>query len=151
MLDLGIGGHCDCWTKLFGGHKPCHDSQWPLTGGYFKGWTLCVHRKWISMGNKTTTWKWNFLFGTFSSRFMNQLAQLIASEHKQITWLAHTSSQLFCNWNKSCYLLIQLSLFFYFYAHPSDWLLWKWKQNKWLHWVTLKFHALEKKTFPQRK
>ena len=24
-------------VKLFGGHKPCYDSQWPLTGCYFKG------------------------------------------------------------------------------------------------------------------
>ena len=36
LLYLGIGGHGDRLTKLFGGHKPCYDGQWPLTGRYFK-------------------------------------------------------------------------------------------------------------------
>ena len=27
LLHLGIGGHGDCSTKLFGGHKLCYDSQ----------------------------------------------------------------------------------------------------------------------------
>ena len=27
LLHLGIGGHGDCSTKLFGGQKPCYDSQ----------------------------------------------------------------------------------------------------------------------------
>ena len=36
MLRLGIGGHGDCLTKYFGGHKRCSDGHWPLTGSYFK-------------------------------------------------------------------------------------------------------------------
>ena len=35
LLHLGIGGHNDRLTKLFGGDKRCHDGQ-PLTGCYFK-------------------------------------------------------------------------------------------------------------------
>ena len=27
VLHLGIGGHRDRLTKLFGGHKPCYDGQ----------------------------------------------------------------------------------------------------------------------------
>ena len=36
LLNLGIGGYCDCWTMLFGSRKSCYDSQWLLTGHYFK-------------------------------------------------------------------------------------------------------------------
>ena len=41
MSFLGIGGHGDCSAKLFGSHKHCCDSQWPLTGCYFKHWNTC--------------------------------------------------------------------------------------------------------------
>ena len=30
-IGIGIGGHGDSSTKPFGGHKPCYDSQLPLT------------------------------------------------------------------------------------------------------------------------
>ena len=40
MLDLSIGGHDDCSTKLFGSQIPCYGSQWLLTGRYFKYWAL---------------------------------------------------------------------------------------------------------------
>ena len=36
LLHLGIGGHGNRSTKLFRGHKPCYDYQWPLTSRYFK-------------------------------------------------------------------------------------------------------------------
>ena len=40
MLDLDIGGHDDCSTKLFGSQIPCYDGQWLLTSRYFKYWAL---------------------------------------------------------------------------------------------------------------
>ena len=42
VLHLGIGGHRDRLTKLFGGHKPCYDGQWPLTSCYFKRCIRCT-------------------------------------------------------------------------------------------------------------
>ena len=44
LLHLGIGGHGDCPKKLFGGHKPCYDGQWQLTGHYFKRWLYTISR-----------------------------------------------------------------------------------------------------------
>ena len=38
VVTSSIGDHDDCLTKLFGGHKPCYDSQWSLTGHYIKHW-----------------------------------------------------------------------------------------------------------------
>ena len=29
-------GHGDLSAKLYSGHKPCYNGQWPLTGRYFK-------------------------------------------------------------------------------------------------------------------
>ena len=60
---FGIGGHGDRSTKLFGGHKRCCDSQWPLTGCYFKCWwsdshtslTLCCTRKSL-LGKLANMW-----------------------------------------------------------------------------------------------
>ena len=52
---LGIGGHGDRLTKLFGGQKRCCDGQWPLTVSYFKhcpNHTICYWDFWIS-SNKT--------------------------------------------------------------------------------------------------
>ena len=37
----GIGGHGDRLKKIFGSHKWCWDSQWPLADCYFKCW---IHR-----------------------------------------------------------------------------------------------------------
>ena len=53
LLDLDIGSHGDCSEKLFGSHKYCCDSQWPLTSSYFKfgamkwrkkikNWSFCI-------------------------------------------------------------------------------------------------------------
>ena len=36
QLYLGSGGHGDCLARVFGGHKGFYNSQWPLTGHYFK-------------------------------------------------------------------------------------------------------------------
>ena len=41
MLHLGIGGHGNSSTKIFGGQKPCYNSQWPLASHYFK---CCMYK-----------------------------------------------------------------------------------------------------------
>ena len=38
LLHLGIGGHGEHSTKFFGGQKPWYNSQWLLTGCYFRCW-----------------------------------------------------------------------------------------------------------------
>ena len=44
LLHLDIGSHDDHSTKLFVGHKRCNNSQWLLTGRYFK---CCYMYLWV--------------------------------------------------------------------------------------------------------
>ena len=62
LVHLGIGGHVDCLTKLFGSQKRCCNGQWLLTSHYFehciyKEFNGCIYHKNLHLPQKLyLTW-----------------------------------------------------------------------------------------------
>ena len=62
LVHLGIGGHVDCLTKLFGSQKRCCNGQWLLTSHYFehciyKEFNGCIYYKNLHLPQKLyLTW-----------------------------------------------------------------------------------------------
>ena len=113
MLHLGIGSHGCCSMKLFSSHKPSYDSQWPLTGHYYKWWILfkaiTAHIQW-SYDFGTHVWKKTLL------RFLFFTSQWAGKRPKQVTILIKIwwSRVIAVNWryNYQLAIMVVFCLFF---------------------------------------
>ena len=131
MLHLGIGSHGCCSMKLFSSHKPSYDSQWPLTGHYYKWWILfkaiTAHIQW-SYDFGTHVWKKTLL------RFLFFTSQWAGKRPKQVTilikiwWSRVIAVQLKIKLSINNYGSV-LFVFWEFYFFPSV-RGWKWPKSR---------------------
>ena len=123
LLHLGIGGHGNRSTKLFGGHKPCYDGQWQLTGRYnmccwaielLVAATVFLTYPYCSMSIRKSedkaTQRWGKFSVDMSSKKWNNVHK--QTDHDQhVSILSHITAQ--------SYILIYLHVF----------VLWKLRMN----------------------